>query len=137
MIKYNLQFFGGRGSAGGNKPTSNASSTPKAKTPAKKTRTPKEPVGTMATNKSFEQIQSEVQQLQDLPAGSRIERIVDGKPVTYIAHDRARTGRNGRMLRQRVFSEPTNETFRNGMSKLVKNTTDPYSIAQGQWRKRK
>lgn len=125
MIKFDLQFFGGRGSSGG-KATEAAIAAANTK-----------PEGTMSTDKSYEQIHNEVEQLQSLPAGSRIVRVVDGEEVEYIAHDQAYVGRNGRYLRRRVYSVPTNETYRNGLPKLVTDTTDPYYIAQGQWKKKK
>ena len=90
---------------------------------------------TMLPKKSDEQIRSESQKLQELPAGSTITRMINGKPVDYMAHDVARTGRNGRMLRIRKYSVITSGN-KNGTG-ITKDTTDPYYVAQGQWKLKK
>ena len=106
---------------------------PKKEAKPKKEKKP----STTSTNKSFEQKSAEEKQLQDLPSGSKVEILVDGKWIEHIAHDQAYMGRNGALLRRRTFSVPTDETFRNGMAKLVKDSKTAYTVASGQWRLKK
>ena len=95
---------------------------------------PAEEPSTTSLNKAPDQVQTEVAQLQGFPAGTQIE-VKDGDTwVTYTAHDQARMGRNGRYLRRRVYSI-VGAGNRN-LPVSITSTTDPYFIAQGQWRKK-
>ena len=94
--------------------------------------------GSTATNKSQEQIFAETDQLKSLPSGTQIEVKVDGKWVTYTAHDQARMGRNGRMSRIRRYSiVESNTTNRNLPPVVARDTSDPYYIAEKPWRKKR
>lgn len=94
--------------------------------------------GTTSTNKSQEQIFAETDELKSLPSGTQIEVQVDGQWVTYTAHDQARMGRNGRMLRIRRYSiVESNTTNRNLPPVVTRDTSDPYYIAENPWRRKK
>ena len=142
MFEINLQLFGGRGSGGGRRQKEREETTAenarKSLGRMKKVlekATKSEVTGTMSANKSSEQVSNEVEQLRSIPSGSVITRMVNGKPVDYVAHDEARMGRNGRMLRRRVFSQITSGG--KNLPFKTSDTTDPYYVAQGQWEVKK
>ena len=92
-------------------------------------------VGTTATNKSYEQVSRETDTLTNYPNGTQIEVYEDGNWVTYTAHDPWYTGRNGRMLQRRRYSIVG--AGNKNMPVSLSSTSDPYNIAQKQWRKKK
>lgn len=88
---------------------------------------------TTSANKSEQQVLRETEQLKAMPAGTKIEvrNRATGKYETFIAHDQARMGRNGRYLRQRKFSKVSPDK---NLGLKTTSTTDPYRIASNQWR---
>ena len=89
--------------------------------------------GSTSANKSDEQISRETEQLMAMPAGSQIEvkNSATDKYETYVAHDEARMGRNGRYVRRRRYSKVVPDK---NLGLRTVGTMDPYYVAKGQWR---
>lgn len=98
-------------------------------------RTARERSSTENRAKSPGQLSTEITQLNQYPAGTRIEvQDENGNWATYTAHDEAYTARNGRMLRRRRYSIVSSNPDRRGVPFKLSNRSAPEDIAEKPWR---